>query len=51
MPGYTSDELDELRDFYRDSLLDDTLPFWLPKSIDHAHGGYLLMRGQLAAAR
>ncbi|BDS08575.1 N-acylglucosamine 2-epimerase [Oceaniferula spumae] len=46
MPGYNSDELDKLRDFYRDSLLDDTLPFWLPKSIDHEHGGYLLMRGR-----
>lgn len=46
MIGYTSDELDALRDFYRDSLLNDTLPFWLPKSIDQEHGGYLLMRGR-----
>jgi len=44
MSGYTTTELDGLRDFYRESLLDDTLAFWLPESVDQEHGGYLLMR-------
>jgi len=44
MSGYTHDDLSSLRDFYRDSLLNDTLPFWLPNSVDQEHGGYLLMR-------
>ncbi|NQU11354.1 AGE family epimerase/isomerase [bacterium] len=26
---------------YRDGLLNDTLPFWLPRSIDREQGGYL----------
>lgn len=30
--------------FYKESLLNDTLPFWFPESVDHEHGGYLLMR-------
>ncbi|MCP5523882.1 MAG: AGE family epimerase/isomerase [Verrucomicrobiales bacterium] len=42
--GYTAEECEELRQFYRDSLLQDTLPFWLPRSLDREHGGYLLMR-------
>ena len=42
--GYSDGELGGLRDFYRDSLLEDTLPFWLPRSIDDEHGGYLVMR-------
>ncbi len=25
---------------YRDGLLFDTLPFWIPRAIDHQHGGY-----------
>jgi len=44
MPTYTDADLATLRDFYRDSLLDDTLNFWLPESVDTEHGGYLLMR-------
>lgn len=44
MNAYTTGELESLRDFYRDSLLHDTLPFWLPRSLDTRHGGYLLMR-------
>ena len=34
----------ELLAVYRDGLLKDTLPFWLPRSIDKEHGGFLLMR-------
>ena len=26
---------------YRDGLLDDTLPFWIPRCIDRQYGGYL----------
>ncbi len=44
MATYSTADLTRLRDFYRDSLLDDTLAFWLPDSIDRKHGGYLLMR-------
>lgn len=32
------------KDFYKKQLLEDTLPFWFPRSIDEEHGGYLLMR-------
>jgi N-acylglucosamine 2-epimerase len=32
------------RRFYQNQLLQDTLPFWFPRSIDRANGGYLLMR-------
>ncbi|MBO9153325.1 AGE family epimerase/isomerase [Chitinophaga sp. GCM10012297] len=42
--SYTLNELVNLRDFYKKQLLEDTLPFWFPRSIDKEHGGYLLMR-------
>ena len=29
-----------LLETYRDGLLQDTLPFWIPRAIDEAHGGY-----------
>jgi N-acylglucosamine 2-epimerase len=35
------DRLKALFATYRDGLLDDTLPFWIPRSIDREHGGYL----------
>jgi N-acylglucosamine 2-epimerase len=35
------DRLRALLAIYRGGLLDDTLRFWLPRSIDRAHGGYL----------
>ena len=34
----------QLRDFYKKQLLEDTIPFWFPRSVDTEHGGYLLMR-------
>lgn len=34
----------ELHQFYQKELLEDTLPFWFPRSIDQKYGGYLLMR-------
>lgn len=42
--NYKKAELEELKLFYRNRLLEDTLPFWFPKSLDHEYGGYLLMR-------
>lgn len=30
--------------FYKKQLLNDTLPFWFPRSVDNEHDGYLLMR-------
>ena len=44
MRGYQEEELSELGAFYRRSLLEDTLPFWLPRALDTRHGGYLTMR-------
>jgi N-acylglucosamine 2-epimerase len=38
------ERLAELGTFYRKQLLEDTIPFWFPRSIDQAYGGYLLMR-------
>lgn len=29
------------RDLYRDGLLDDTIPFWFPRSVDEEYGGFL----------
>jgi N-acylglucosamine 2-epimerase len=31
----------QLRDFYRSELLENTLGFWFPRSIDTEHGGFL----------
>lgn len=36
--------LNELKLFYKNQLLNDTVPFWFPHSIDKEYGGYLLMR-------
>ena len=35
------DTLASLLATYRDGLLHDTLPFWIPRAIDREHGGYL----------
>ncbi len=32
---------DSLLATYRDGLLNDTLPFWLPRAVDREYGGYL----------
>ena len=42
--GYSKQELKDLRNFYRASLLEDTLPFWMPGIVDEEFGGYLSMR-------
>ncbi|RQO68992.1 N-acylglucosamine 2-epimerase [Pedobacter sp. KBW01] len=41
---YTSKELQQLAAFYQNQLLNNTVPFWFPRSIDHEHGGYMFMR-------
>jgi len=42
--SYSGKELLQLKDFYRHQLLNDTVPFWFPRSYDHHSGGFLLMR-------
>lgn len=39
-----TERLAGLEDFYRNQLLESTMPFWFPRSYDREHGGYLLMR-------
>ena len=34
------DELKHLHHFYKNQLLNDTVPFWFPKSFDEAFGGW-----------
>ncbi|MCA5005302.1 AGE family epimerase/isomerase [Sphingobacterium bovistauri] len=41
---YTDEHLRDLAKFYQTHLLEDTVPFWFPRSYDLANGGYLLMR-------
>lgn len=41
---YTNEALVELYEFYKHQLLNDTVPFWFPRSFDNKHGGFLLMR-------
>lgn len=44
MPSIHTSTLHEYKTFYKRQLLEDTLPFWFPRSIDDEYGGYLLMR-------
>jgi len=44
--SYTSEELKGLSIFYKNQLLNNTIPFWFPRSIDEEYGGYLFMRDQ-----
>lgn len=41
---YSTEHLKELAQFYKNQLINDTVPFWFPRSLDLEHGGYLLMR-------
>ena len=41
---YSKKDLVELKEFYSNQLLNDTLPFWFPRSFDKEYGGFLLMR-------
>jgi len=42
--AYDEQEHTRLYDFYSNQLLNNTVPFWFPRSYDHEHGGFLLMR-------
>jgi N-acylglucosamine 2-epimerase len=42
--SYPKEALADLKGFYENQLLNDTVPFWFPRSFDAMHGGYLLMR-------
>lgn len=42
--AYTRIELSGLESFYSEQLLNNTLPFWFPRSFDKECGGFLLMR-------
>jgi N-acylglucosamine 2-epimerase len=42
--NYSTKDLQQLAGFYSRRLLDDTVPFWFPRSYDREHGGFLLMR-------
>jgi N-acylglucosamine 2-epimerase len=41
---YSKQDLITLKDFYKNQLLNDTVPFWFPCSLDREHGGFLFMR-------
>jgi N-acylglucosamine 2-epimerase len=41
---YSRNDLIQYRDFYKNQLLNSTVPFWFPKFVDREHSGYLLMR-------
>lgn len=41
---YTVNDLISLRNFYQERLLENTIPFWFPRSYDREQGGFLLMR-------
>jgi N-acylglucosamine 2-epimerase len=41
---YSQQDLIALQDFYKNQLLNDTVPFWFPRSFDRECGGFLLMR-------
>ena len=42
--AYTTNDLAALHQYYKQQLLESTIPFWFPRSFDTAHGGFLLMR-------
>jgi len=42
--SYSKQDLIALKDFYKNQLLNDTIPFWFPRSYDKESGGFLLMR-------
>lgn len=42
--SYKKEQLHQLQAFYADQLLNDTVPFWFPRSFDREQQGFLLMR-------
>lgn len=43
---YHQEELNSLQNFYFNQLINDTLPFWFPESVDEKYGGFLFMRNR-----
>jgi len=41
-PIMNLDRQKELLGIYRDGLLNDTLPFWIPSCVDRDHGGFMM---------
>lgn len=41
---YSQEDRETLAAAYRRDLLEDCLPFWLPRCLDEEHGGYLTCR-------
>ena len=41
---YSPSELNDLENAYSETLIDETIPFWLPRSVDEEFGGYLIAR-------
>jgi N-acylglucosamine 2-epimerase len=35
--SYNKYDLKELQNFYKNQLLNDTIPFWFPRSFDQEH--------------
>jgi N-acylglucosamine 2-epimerase len=44
--SYSLEDLKDLKDFYEGQLLNDTVPFWFPRSVDEEFGGYLFFRDE-----
>ncbi|MEO6069976.1 MAG: AGE family epimerase/isomerase, partial [Chitinophagaceae bacterium] len=44
--SYSQNELQQLQHFYQNQLVNDTVPFWFPRSYDTEEGGFLLMRDE-----
>ena len=40
MQPETNNKLNDYLLQYKNGLLDDTIPFWLPRALDKEHGGY-----------
>jgi N-acylglucosamine 2-epimerase len=44
--GGVQEDVHALHQFYRDALLEDTVPFWIRHAVDHAHGGFFTSLNQ-----
>jgi len=40
----TPERIENLTTIYRDGLLNDTLPFWIPRCVDEEYGGFMFAR-------
>jgi len=41
MTAYSLSEISELQAFYRKTLLEDVIPFWMKHGVDRVHGGFI----------